>query len=78
MAAEGPHAKNSSPGAGRGDGCAWDSCCEGYRAYLTLLARLQIGRRLQGKVDCADVVQETFLEAARQLRASSAARRSRS
>src|SRR5439155_11412900 len=38
---------------------------ERYRAYLTLLARLQIGRRLQGKADCADLVQETFLEAAR-------------
>jgi RNA polymerase sigma-70 factor (ECF subfamily) len=39
---------------------------ERYRSYLTLLARVQIGRRLQGKADCADVVQETFLEAARQ------------
>jgi RNA polymerase sigma-70 factor (ECF subfamily) len=36
-----------------------------YRPYLMLLARLQIGRRLQGKADCADLVQETFLEAAR-------------
>lgn len=38
---------------------------EVYREYLTLLARLQIGRRLQGKVDAADLVQETFLEAHR-------------
>jgi RNA polymerase sigma-70 factor (ECF subfamily) len=37
-----------------------------YERYLHLLARLQIGRRLQGKVDPADVVQETFLEAHRQ------------
>src|SRR5262245_15723438 len=36
-----------------------------YRGYLALLARLQIGRRLQGKVDASDVVQETFLEAYR-------------
>jgi RNA polymerase sigma-70 factor (ECF subfamily) len=36
-----------------------------YRSYLTLLARLQIGRHLRGKADCADLVQETFLEAAR-------------
>ena len=38
---------------------------ERYRPYLTLLANLQIGRRLQVKADGADVVQETFLEAAR-------------
>jgi RNA polymerase sigma-70 factor (ECF subfamily) len=38
---------------------------EMYRNYLTLLARLQIDRRLRGKVDAADLVQETFLEAHR-------------
>jgi RNA polymerase sigma-70 factor (ECF subfamily) len=38
---------------------------ESYRGYLTVLARLQIGRRLQGKVDPSDVVQETFLHAVR-------------
>lgn len=38
---------------------------EGYRRYLTLLARVQIGRHLQGKADAADLVQETFLEAFR-------------
>jgi len=37
-----------------------------YDHYLTLLARVQIGRRLRGKVDPADLVQETFLEAHRQ------------
>jgi RNA polymerase sigma-70 factor (ECF subfamily) len=36
-----------------------------YRNYLALLARVQIGRRLQGKVDAADLVQETFLQAHR-------------
>ncbi len=38
---------------------------EAYRQYLTLLARLQIGQRLQGKVDASDLVQETFMEAHR-------------
>jgi RNA polymerase sigma-70 factor (ECF subfamily) len=36
-----------------------------YRSYLATLARLQIGRRLQGKMDASDLVQETFLEAHR-------------
>jgi RNA polymerase sigma-70 factor (ECF subfamily) len=36
-----------------------------YRRYLALLARRQIGLRLQGKVDASDLVQETFLEAHR-------------
>jgi RNA polymerase sigma-70 factor (ECF subfamily) len=38
---------------------------EAHRGYLTVLARTQIGRRLQGKADPADVVQETFLQAVR-------------
>ena len=37
-----------------------------YSQYLTLLARMQIGRNLQAKIDPADVAQETFLDAHRQ------------
>jgi len=36
-----------------------------YASYLTLLARVEVGRRLQGKLDPADLVQDTFLEAHR-------------
>ncbi len=50
--------------SGEDDG-ALGRLLERYRAYLTLLARVQIGRRLQGKSDAADMVQEAFLEAAR-------------
>jgi RNA polymerase sigma-70 factor (ECF subfamily) len=38
---------------------------EQYRHYLRLLARIEIGRKLQGKVDASDVVQEAFLDAHR-------------
>jgi RNA polymerase sigma-70 factor (ECF subfamily) len=47
------------------NGDARGQLLELYRGYLALLARLQIGRRLQGKIDAADLVQETFLEAHR-------------
>src|SRR5947209_19596393 len=48
-----------------GGGLALGQLLELYRSYLALLARLQIGRRLRGKVDAADLVQDTFLEAHR-------------
>jgi len=46
-----------------GDSTGLGELLELYRSYLGLLARLQIGPRLQGKVDPADLVQETFLKA---------------
>lgn len=49
-----------------GDRSAAGCLLERYRGYLQLLARTQIGRRLQGKADATDVVQEVFLDAHRQ------------
>jgi RNA polymerase sigma-70 factor (ECF subfamily) len=48
-----------------GSGRALGQLLEHYGHYLSLLARLQIGRYLQSKVDAADLVQDTFLEAHR-------------
>jgi RNA polymerase sigma-70 factor (ECF subfamily) len=48
-----------------GDAAKLGRLLEAYRRYLSLLARLQIGQHLQGKVDASDIVQETFLEAHR-------------
>jgi RNA polymerase sigma-70 factor (ECF subfamily) len=48
-----------------GSSAARGQLLELYHGYLSLLARVQVGRRLQGKVDAADLVQETLLEAHR-------------
>lgn len=48
-----------------GDAATLGRLLELYRRYLGLLARVQIGKRLQRKVDAEDLVQETFLEAHR-------------
>jgi RNA polymerase sigma-70 factor (ECF subfamily) len=46
-----------------GDRPALGRLLELYRNYLRLLARLQVGRRLRGKADPSDLVQEAFLAA---------------
>lgn len=58
-----PEALIASARAGEPD--ALGRLLERYRPYLTLLARVQIGRRLQSKADADDVVQDAFLEAHR-------------
>lgn len=51
--------------AQQGNAAVLGELLEQYRAYLNLLARVQIGRHLAGKVDASDVVQEAFLRAGR-------------
>jgi RNA polymerase sigma-70 factor (ECF subfamily) len=51
--------------AKEGHGPALGKLLESYRAYMLCLTRVQIGRRLQGKVDASDVVQEACLGAYR-------------
>lgn len=52
--------------ARNGDVSALGPLLELYQSYLILIARVQVGRKLQAKVDAGDLVQETFLEAHRQ------------
>lgn len=49
--------------AARRDPAALGRLLDEYRHYLRLLARIEIGRKLQGKVDASDVVQEAFIHA---------------
>ncbi len=53
--------------AREGDPAALGTLLDAYRHYLSLLARTQIGRRLQGKADPSDLVQEVCLEAHRHI-----------
>jgi RNA polymerase sigma-70 factor (ECF subfamily) len=45
-----------------GSGTALGLLMERYRNYLSLLVRLRVGRRLQGKADLDDLLQEISLE----------------
>ncbi|MEY4567373.1 MAG: polymerase sigma-E factor [Planctomycetota bacterium] len=53
--------------AKKGERSALGSLLEHYRPYLMVLAQRYLDPRLQGRLDPADVVQVTFLEAQRDL-----------
>jgi RNA polymerase sigma-70 factor (ECF subfamily) len=50
--------------AGAGDEQALSQLFERYRDRLRAMVRLRLNRRLQGRVDASDVIQEAYLEAA--------------
>src|SRR4051794_26319359 len=49
-----------------GDAVVLGQLLERYRDRLAVLASTQVGRRLQGKLDASDILQETFLAAFRE------------
>jgi RNA polymerase sigma-70 factor (ECF subfamily) len=68
MDVPGPPTEDLLRRARAGDEDACGQLLEAYRGYLTVLARVELGRDLRGKVDPSDLVQEAFLEAHRDFR----------
>jgi RNA polymerase sigma-70 factor (ECF subfamily) len=65
MPVEGVDSQRLLARARAGDRPALGQLLELHRAYLHLLARLEINRQLRSKLGASDLVQETFLEAHR-------------
>jgi RNA polymerase sigma-70 factor, ECF subfamily len=53
--------------AGRGDPEGLEALLERYRARLRRMIKLRLDRRLQGRIDPSDVIQESYLEVSRRL-----------
>jgi RNA polymerase sigma-70 factor (ECF subfamily) len=53
--------------AARGDRAAWGAVLAGHRDRLRRMVVLRLDRRLQGRIDPSDVIQDAYLEAARRL-----------
>ena len=53
--------------AGQGDSTGLEGLLERYRARLRRMIKLRLDRRLQGRVDPSDVIQEAYLEVSRGL-----------
>jgi RNA polymerase sigma-70 factor, ECF subfamily len=51
----------------RGDHAAWGAVLAQHRERLRRMVALRMDRRLQGRVDPSDVIQDAYLEAARRL-----------
>jgi RNA polymerase sigma-70 factor, ECF subfamily len=53
--------------AAGGDEKAWERLMSDYRNRLRRIVAMRMDRRLQGRVDPSDVIQESYIEAARRL-----------
>jgi len=53
--------------AGQGDTKGLEALLQRYRVRLRRMIKLRLDRRLQGRVDPSDVIQEAYLEVSRQL-----------
>jgi RNA polymerase sigma-70 factor (ECF subfamily) len=72
-----PMAEHTQPGdaeafrlidrAVQGDQTAWGDLLARYRGRLRRMVAMRMDRRLQGRVDASDVIQEAMLEASRRL-----------
>src|SRR5688500_11969211 len=62
MPSEGSEASDILQRAAAGDGQAVNELFTRYRERLHAMVRLRLNRRLQGRVDPSDVLQQAFLE----------------
>src|SRR6516165_5149325 len=67
MAADPPEEADLLPLAAAGDEAAARDLFSRYRARLKRMVHLRLSRRLQGRVDDSDVLQEAYLDVARRL-----------
>ena len=64
MAGETPDSDALLARAAAGDGAAWGALLSAHRDRLTRMVAFRMDRRVRGRVDAADVVQDAFAEAA--------------
>jgi RNA polymerase sigma-70 factor, ECF subfamily len=63
MSQEAPHLESLLARAAAGDATAWGSLLTLQQERLTRIAQFRLDSRLRGRIDAADVMQETFIAA---------------
>ena len=63
MSVESPHEEPLLASAAQGDSAAWGRLLSLYQQRLTRIVEFRMDRRLRGRLDAADVVQEAFIAA---------------